>query len=556
MSKGLIQFLPQKIIHRIASGQIIHNPSSILKELLENSIDAKANNINIILTNAGKTIIQVIDNGIGMNKNDAYICFKKYATSKIKYIDDLLKIKTKGFRGEALAAISDISHIELITKDNLSILGSHLFIYEGVIKKILPININTGTNLSVKNIFFNLPLRRNFLKSNNIELSNIINEFYKIALAHFEINFKLLNNNKLLFNLFSSSVKDRILNIFYKKNNIKLIPISYIDKYISIKGYISHPSFSKKNKTEQFFFVNRRYFFNKYLSEAVHSAYVNIIQKGYYPSYFIFLFIDNKFINFNIHPLKNQILFEDEIFIYNAIKKSIKLGLYNTNFIEIKDISKKIYHINEKEKKNKFFFKSKQNIYNNINNYKLLNNNNYYIQIYKKYIITYLNKKLVIIDQHRAHKRILYDKYLNINNNNVSKFLSCIKINLSINNIEKIKLLKFALINLGFDINIYSSYIKIINIPNYLNNNNIIILFHELISNFDLNNNKINDYKKFIISFIIKPIVIKRGVTLNSKQIKYLIVKLFLCKNPILTPCGKFIFFNLNQDFLDLKFKK
>lgn len=575
----IIKYLPESIINRIAAGEIIERPSSVIKELLENSLDAEAKIIDIFLINSGKTLIKVSDNGKGMSQNDASICFKKYTTSKITNIEDLFKIYTKGFRGEALASISSISQLEIITKNNISEIGLHIFIDGNKINKKIPIQINTGTNILVKNIFFNIPVRRNLLKSNKIELDFIIYELSKLALAHFNVTFRLYNNNNLIFNLKSSSLKERIVSIFSEKINKELIFFLDKENNIKIKGFISKPFYSKKDKSEQFLFINNRFFYDKYLHKNILIFYKDYLKIGHYPSYFIFLYLDPKKFDINIDPTKKIINFYEKSIIYNLINKNIQLilGKYKTSKVNyLKKITsfnsflyqnKNNYIINNLKNENisiinnrkEIVDKIKVNLFNNkciqIFNY----NKNILLkkQIYKKYIITFFNDKLIIINQNRAHQRILYEKFLIIYKKKIiiRNLIIPITIDISIKECEFLKSLENDFKNIGLIIEFYNNYIIIKSIPYYLNNKNIINFINEVLVNKTLKN-EIKNYFNILISCIAKSKAIKSGIKLNNEEINSLINELFLCKNINYSPFNKIIYITLDKNYFLNAFRK
>ncbi|YCJ91437.1 MAG: DNA mismatch repair endonuclease MutL [Candidatus Karelsulcia muelleri] len=361
----VIKLLSKNVSNQIASGDVIQNPASILKEILENSIDADAKNIKIILTNGGKNRIHIIDDGIGMSKNDAIKSFERYSTSKLTKIEDLFNISTKGFRGEALSYISSVTQIELETREKTSDLGIRLIIENGELKyKPFPIAMNKGCSICIKNIFYNIPAKRKNLKSSNLELKNIINEFYKIVLSHKEINFYLENNKKLLFNLKKSSSKERIIKIYGESE--KLIKIKKTTKLVKIKGYLTHPNYYKK--LGQYLFLNKRYITNKNIHNAIIASYEGILNKKENPSYFIFLSMDyNKF---NINPSKTKVNFFYEIELCNNISSTIKESLGINNIYNYYYNNKSFFPLTEKSdlkvfnkkyKQIKNFFKKKSN---------------------------------------------------------------------------------------------------------------------------------------------------------------------------------------------------
>ena len=284
---SIIQLLPDHVANQIAAGEVVQRPASVVKELLENAVDAKATDIKLIIKDAGKALIQVIDNGVGMSVTDARLCFERHATSKIRQAEDLFSLHTKGFRGEALASIAAIAHVEMKTKQAQEELGNHIIIEGSKFISQEPTVAPKGTSFAVKNLFFNIPARRNFLKSETIELRHIIDEFQRVALAHPAINFTMYHNGSETFNLPNSNFRQRIVNIFSGKTNEKLVPVQEETEIVTVKGFVGKPEFAKKNRGEQFFFVNDRYIKSGYLHHAVMNAYEGLLKEGAQPSYFI-----------------------------------------------------------------------------------------------------------------------------------------------------------------------------------------------------------------------------------------------------------------------------
>ena len=322
--KNQIKLLPKKIANQIAAGEVVQRPASVVKELIENAVDAGATKIILNLKEAGKTLIQIIDNGMGMHEKDAALCFERHATSKIKKATDLFKLTTKGFRGEALASIAAIAHVSLKTKPHLQELGTHITIQGGEITTNTPCTCPSGSIIEVKHLFFNVPARRNFLKSNTVELRHIIDEFQRVALVHENIHFQLSHNGNELFHLPATNKKKRISGIFGTKISEKIIPITEQTEMVKITGYIGKPNFAKKNRGEQFFFVNQRYIKNAYLNHAIQSAYEGLLKDKSHPSYFLYLELDPKSIDVNIHPTKTEIKFDNDASIYAILRATIK----------------------------------------------------------------------------------------------------------------------------------------------------------------------------------------------------------------------------------------
>ena len=324
---NIIRLLPDHVANQIAAGEVVQRPSSVVKELVENAVDAGATEIKLVLKDAGKTLIQVIDNGKGMNETDARMAFERHATSKIKKAEDLFALHTKGFRGEALASIAAIAHVELKTCIEGSELGTHIVIEGSTILSQEPTITPKGTIFSVKNLFYNIPARRNFLKSDNVEFRNIVDEFERITLVHPDINFTLIHNGNEIFNLVSTNLRQRIVNIFGNRTNEKLVPIEEITEIVAIKGFVGKPEFAKKSRGEQFFFVNDRFIRSGYLHHAVLAGYEGLLKEGTNPTYFIYLTVPMDTIDINIHPTKTEVKFDDEQALYSILRSAIKHSL-------------------------------------------------------------------------------------------------------------------------------------------------------------------------------------------------------------------------------------
>ena len=316
----IINLLPDSVANQIAAGEVIQRPASAVKELLENSIDAKSTDIKLIIKDAGRTLIQIIDNGIGMSETDARMCFERHATSKIKSADDLFSIKTMGFRGEAMASIAGVAQVELKTKRSEDQLGTQIIIEGSELKSQTSCACTKGTNISVKNLFFNVPARRNFLKSDSVELRHIIEEFQRVAIAHPEIGFSLHHNNSELFHIDKGTLRQRLVGIFGDAYNQRLVPVEENTTIVNVTGFIGKPEFARKTRGEQFFFVNNRFIRSSYLHHAVQNAYEQLLPNDAFPSYFLNMEIDPKAIDVNIHPTKTEIkLLKKEVFLPNKV---------------------------------------------------------------------------------------------------------------------------------------------------------------------------------------------------------------------------------------------
>ncbi|NND63007.1 MAG: DNA mismatch repair endonuclease MutL, partial [Flavobacteriaceae bacterium] len=336
----IIQLLPDHVANQIAAGEVVQRPASVVKELLENAIDAGATSIKLVVKDAGKTLIQVIDDGSGMSDTDARLSFERHATSKIKSAEDLFNLNTKGFRGEALASIAAIAHVELKTRTETAEVGCKIIIEGSEVTSQEAVVTSKGTTISVKNLFYNIPARRNFLKSNPVETRHIIDEFHRVALAHPQVSFHMLHNGSDVFNLPVSNSRQRIANIFGSKANEKLVPVSEETEIVKVDGFVIKPQFAKKSRGEQFFFVNNRFIKSPYLHHAVNSAFEGLVKEGTHPGYFLFLEIDPKSIDINIHPTKTEIKFDDEHSIYAMLRATIKHSLGQFSIGPVLDFNK------------------------------------------------------------------------------------------------------------------------------------------------------------------------------------------------------------------------
>ncbi|MGZ5262436.1 MAG: DNA mismatch repair endonuclease MutL, partial [Kaistella sp.] len=325
------KLLPDHVANQIAAGEVVQRPASIVKELMENAIDAGATKVELIIRDAGKNLIQVVDNGSGMSDTDARLAFERHATSKISTTEDIFRISTKGFRGEALASIAAVAQVELRTKTKDAKTGTNIYIEGGGFQFQEPIQTAEGSNFLVKNLFYNVPARRKFLKNNNIEFRHIIDEFQRVALAHENLDFELFHNDDIIFRLRKSSLLQRIVEIFGRKLHHILVPIKEDLGWIKLNGFVAKPEGAKKVRGEQFFFVNGRFFRSAYFNKAVQEAFEGLLLPGYIPTFFLFLELDPGKVDVNIHPQKTEVKFEDENLIFALVRSTIKksLGIYN-----------------------------------------------------------------------------------------------------------------------------------------------------------------------------------------------------------------------------------
>ncbi|WP_185849308.1 DNA mismatch repair endonuclease MutL [Blattabacterium cuenoti] len=575
--KNIIQLLPEKVIQQIAAGEVIQRPSSVLRELLENAIDANAKMIDIFIKDSGKTLIQLIDDGIGMSIDDAKMSILRHATSKIKKTDDIFKIKTKGFRGEALFSIALISQLEIQTKNEENVVGIHLFIEEGKIKKQIPINMLRGTRISVKNIFSKFPARRQFLKSSKIEFQHIIYEFYKIILAHRNITYRFYHNNKIVFYFKKTSLIERIKEIF--KNKIKNLVSIFIKKNgILVEGFVSVPDIYRK-KGDQFLLVNQRCVTHLLLHKKIVHAYDGFLRDLKTASYFIFIFVDSSLVNWNIHPTKKEVKLEKEEDIGEMIQQEIKNILFHQYKVKNRELKnydiflsckslKKDYSLNNFY--DKLYDQEKvvqlENWYHKINesNFETFNNNFQFtnelfhyvshkskiktLQMNRKYIIFVLkNEYVILVDQHKAHQNILFEFFLRKRNLISQQLIFPIKVKLLKKESISLNNIKNDLINFGFHLYICNESAYLYSVPENIHQNMLVEIIQNIITYNFLRKEKNN--KKKLIQIISKSASIKYGTKLYPEKMECIIKDLFSCHNPNYTYSGDPIFFVLRKNF-------
>jgi len=601
-----IKILPENLANKIAAGEVVQRPESVVKELLENAIDAKAKNIELIVKQAGKTLIQVCDDGIGMSEEDALLCIQKHATSKISTIDDLESIRTLGFRGEALSSIAAVSQLEIRTETREDDIGTLVKIEkEGEIYKS-KISTSKGTCVSVKNLFYNTPARRKFLKSDATEFKHIIDTFNKIALANYSINFKFYNNDELIFDYKSGSLEDRISQIFADNKIDALIKVEELTDYISISGYIGKPSVFRKSKGEQYLYLNGRFVINKNLNHAVFNAFENILEKGDYPFFILFIEIDPSKVDVNIHPSKLEVKFEDEKDIYNfvfsVIRKtissfdlipsmSIDVSLSNevesrlnfdpfvpvrkndfsdrpvvtkkVDFITNEDIELVFGSITDNIQKNtdaNFNFQDKDSSEKILTKtFEDEDERGFIVQLHNKYILCQIKTGLMIIDQHIAHERILYEKALTRMESNLplsQNLLFPINVELDPASIELLKELNTYLLRLGFQLKFKSSTKVIIEgVPEDIKSGYEAKILKEIIEEFQINyrQKKLEQRDNIAKSYSCKT-AIKTGDKLSESEMRLLIDQLFATTMPYVCPHGRPVLIKITLNEFDKRF--
>ena len=604
---NVIKLLPDHVANQIAAGEVVQRPSSVVKELLENSIDANSTDIKLFIKNSGKTLIQVVDNGKGMSFKDARMCFERHATSKISSAKDLFSLNTKGFRGEALSSIAAISHVELKTKTKLDKLGSLIKIEGSEIKLEDSISVSDGTSLAVKNLFFNIPARRNFLKSDSVELRHIIDEFHRVVLAHPKINFSMFHNGNDIFDLRSENFRQRIIHVFGNRMNEKLVPVDENTELLKISGFVGKPEFAKKSRGEQFFFVNQRFIKSSYLNHAVISAFDGLLAPKKIPSYFLNLSVDPNSIDINIHPTKTEIKFDDEPTLYALLRAAVKhsLGQFNiapvldfernssfdtpyssniNSFVTPKiEVDPEFNPFNKNESYN-FSSTNSDDFYIGINsksNNKLeplseiefesnsiqssifdndeIKNSNNTFQLLNKYILCKIKSGLMVVDQNRAHQRVLYEGFLKqftLETPTIQNLLFPLNLNLTSDELKIIKDIEIQLKQTGFSISEYNKDGLFLNaIPVGVKESNVPSIFEELISDIKSEVPNINfSYSDLMAKLIAKSLATQNGKKLTTVEQEFIVNSLFACKEPNLSPSNKRIFITIEISDLDSKF--
>ena len=568
---NIIQLLPNHVVNQIAAGEVISRPASAVKEILENALDSGATNIKLYIKGAGKTLLQVVDNGCGMNPTDARMSFERHATSKINTAVDLFAIKSMGFRGEAMASMAAIAHIELKSKQTEKELGTHIIIQGGKVEKQEDCACANGTSISIKNLFYNVPARRNFLKSDKVETRHIIEQFSRIALANPDISISMFLDDVEHFHLGESNTRQRIVNITGAKSNQKLVPIKEETTLVNLAGFIGKPEFCKRTRGEQYFFVNNRFIKSTYLHHAVKKAYSGLIPDNYFPSYFLYLDIDPKLIDINIHPTKTEIKFQDEKLIYAIIRSAVRHSLGKYNLAPTIDFNQEIsfdilpekgkvykqpvikidrnFNPFEKEKPTEIFSlkdvisKKETTGQQNLEvEWKTELDNKKFIQIGNQFIVFEGENGLNILHQHRAHQRVLFEYYQKVfgNGKTESQQLAFTQI-LSFSNTDFFLLnqIKKTLRNLGFEFDLKKeNQIEINAIPTECKNENLENIFDEILQQ-EKNNEKLKvSTKERIAKVLAKSLAIKSGKKLEIQEINLLVNNLFACNLPTVCPNG------------------
>ena len=607
-----IKILPENLANKIAAGEVVNRPESVVKELMENSIDALAKNIDVMIKNAGKNLIQISDDGEGMNEDDALLSIQRHATSKIETISDLETIRTLGFRGEALASIASVSIFELKTERNDQELGTFIKVDDNSVITKEKGSFAKGTSISVKNLFYNVPARRNFLKSNQTELKHIIETFKKISLSYPNVAFKFYNDDDLIFDYPISTIQERMKLVFAENIIDAVIEVKEMTDYISLEGFVTKPAYLRRSKGEQYFFLNKRYVQSKTINHAVFTAFENVLEKGDYPFFVLFMTVDPKKVDVNVHPSKLEVKFDDEkeiySFVHAVIKKTIgsydlvpsitfsgspeekeSLRFQNFNKTDRNDFGDRPFQSSQK-------FERKPSIMNEDEIDRLFDDLNreiksaapgsqvaapfdekqstevyhesgaeqhletpFLVLLHNKYILTQIKSGLMIIDSHVAHERILYEQAMQSFEANIpfsQHLLFPQKVNLDPADYELVKELEQYLTNLGFEIKFQpKNVIVIVGIPSDIKIEHeveiLLDILHEYRKNEQTKQMEVRD--NLAKSFSCKA-AIKAGDKLTDKEMRILVDKLFATSMPYVCPHGRPIVIKIPLEEFDKRF--
>ncbi|RFZ81771.1 DNA mismatch repair endonuclease MutL [Mucilaginibacter terrenus] len=616
----IIQLLPDSVANQIAAGEVVQRPASAVKELIENSIDAGADKIQLILKDAGKALIQVIDNGCGMSLTDARMCFERHATSKIRKAEDLFAIRTMGFRGEAMASIAAIAQVELKSRRHEDELGTCITIEGSEVIKQEPCSSNTGTSISIKNLFYNTPARRNFLKSNPVEMRHIIDEFQRVALANPQVFLTLHHDGQEVYHLPAASLKQRIIHLLGNNYNQRLVPVEEDTTIIKLHGYVGKPEFARKTRGEQFFFVNNRFIKDAYLNHAVLTAFEELLPEDSYPLYVLFIDIDPSKIDINVHPTKTEIKYQDEKAIYAIIRSAVKrsLGKYNITPTLDFDQENSIGHLitpkpfeeivqptiafnpnfnpfaAEKKPSRELPFlrdngpndhrsaipknwdtlyeiaRQEEMVQQEMHQEKTIPVNEQeitksgekqFFQVHNRFILSQIKSGFMLINQQAAHERILYERFLlqlqsHSGVSQQSLFPQSVTLNSA--DYELLRELLPDIRALGFDVREFGRNTVVVEgVPADISNANEHELLERLLEGFKNNLAILKvDKRDNLARSLARNAAIKSGTRLSMEEMNQLIDQLFACQMPNLALNGKPVITTFTLNELAERFEK
>lgn len=609
-----IQLLPDHVANQIAAGEVVQRPASVVKELLENAIDAGAEMVQLIIKDGGKALIQVVDDGIGMSETDARLSFERHATSKIKKAEDLFSLHTKGFRGEALASIAAIAHVEMKTRTSEEELGTLIQIHGSEVHKQELTATPQGTSIAVKNLFFNIPARRNFLKSRQVEFRHISDEFHRVALAHPGVHFQFHHDGNELFNLPASNARQRIVHLLGGKTNEKLVPVAEDTQVVNIQGFICKPEFAKKSRGEQYFFVNDRFIKSPYLHHAVSAAFEGLIKSDVHPGYFLYLQVDPSTIDINIHPTKTEIKFDDEQTLYAILRSAVKHSLGQFNIAPVLDFERDQnldtpYDYQGKEGElpkvsvDASFnpFKEEQASRSTVssrvpqssgNSWESLyvglessmgqmdvstmeqdtfasgifeaqegsqSNGGSCFQLRRKYIVSTIRSGMLVLDQSRAHQRVLYEKFLqNITVKDAvsQQLLFPLVLSMTPTETEIIREIRESLTAVGFAFGqLDEETVEIKGVPFLVPESEVGMVLDQMISDYqsEFGHGGFSQVDA-LAKTLSKSLAVKSGELLEPEAQLALVDDLFACREPNLSPFNKKTYITITESEIDKKF--
>jgi DNA mismatch repair protein MutL len=596
----IIQLLPDSIANQIAAGEVVQRPASAVKELMENSIDAGAKHVKLIIKEAGKTLLQVIDDGVGMSETDARMSLERHATSKIRKAEDLFELYTMGFRGEALASIAAVAQVELKTRPADQELGTCIVVEGSDIKKQEPVACEKGTSISVKNLFYNIPARRNFLKSNPVELKHIIDEFQRLALAHPEITFSFIQNDEQVYDLPATKLSQRVVNLFGKSYKEQLATCQEETETVKVTGYVGKPDFARKTRGEQFLFVNRRFIRSNYLNHAVMNAFEGLIAENSFPFYVLFIEIDPKHIDVNVHPTKTEIKFDDERAVYAVVRAAVRQAIGSHNLTPAIDFNADVNFIsklnNANSQSKQVYFEERFSTAlhrSNTENWEKLyeapevkpavikqqdvietpgvqtlrfesainqsspataSEEKALFQLHARYIVKQVRSGMMIIDQQAAHERILFEKFLNQLKNKSAQSQQSLfpqAITFSAADFALALEMQQEIEALGFRFDVFGKNTLVVNgVPANVQTGNEKELFEGLIEQFKVNQSELAlPLQENLARALARRASIKTGQPLVREEMQALVDSLFACSTSNYSPEGKptFFIFELNK---------
>ena len=615
----IIQLLPDAVANQIAAGEVVQRPASAVKELVENALDAGADRIQLILRDGGKSLIQVIDNGGGMSLTDARMSFERHATSKIRKAEDLFAIRTMGFRGEALASIAAIAQVELKTRRHEDELGTGIIIEGSEVLSQQACSTKTGTSICVKNLFFNTPARRNFLKSNPVEMRHIIDEFQRVALANPNVFFRMHHDGQEIYHLPAATLKQRIVHLFGNNYNERLVPVEEDTNVIKLRGFVGKPEFAKKTRGEQFFFVNNRFIRDAYLNHAVLMAFKELLPEDTFPLYVLFIEIDPAKIDINVHPTKTEIKYQDEQTIYAIVRSAVKrsLGRYNITpsldfdqensiehlvtlkpleeivaptitfnpdynpFVTEKKVEREIpflrntgeyrnspipqnwdtlYEISKKEVLSQQQMHAEKSI--SVDDQELNKTSERQLfQVHNRFILSRIKSGFMVINQQAAHERILYERFLQQlqNHSGVSQqSLFPQSVTLNSGDFELLKELLPDIRALGFDIREFGKNTVVVEgVPADLGNTAEGEILEQLIEGYKNNQAVLKlDKRDSLARSLARNAATKTGVKMSLEEMNLLIDQLFACQMPNVALNGKQVITTFTIEELLERFEK